>query len=84
MDTATRSRIATARGRLGGLTNASRHGGQAAVAPARAGFLRRFELQVDPDGSLHPDERAKRAHHALKAHMARLALRSAASRRKAS
>ncbi len=43
-----------------------------------------FERQVDPDGVLPPDERARRARHARKAYFARLALRSAQARRKAS
>ena len=48
----------------------------AATAARRA----RFERQVDPDGVLSPEERAKRAHHAMKAHMAGLALRSSRAR----
>src|SRR5262245_32896675 len=52
----------------------------AATAPARAAFLDRFERQVDPDGTLPPEERARRAEHARKAHFARLALRSAQAR----
>ncbi len=55
----------------------------AATAPARRAFDQRFELQVDPDGTLPPAERAFRAEHARKAHFARLALKSAQSRRKA-
>lgn len=54
----------------------------AATAPARAALMAKFERQVDPDGSLPPDERAKRAEHARKAHFARLCLASARSRRK--
>jgi hypothetical protein len=34
------------------------------TAPARAAFLSRFEREVDPDGVLDPDERARRADHA--------------------
>lgn len=47
----------------------------AATAPARAGFLARFERQVDPEGVLDPKVRAERAESAMKAHMARLAMR---------
>lgn len=50
------------------------------VRPAHAAFLAKFEREVDPDGSLPPDERERRAKHALAAYMTRLALRS---RRKA-
>ncbi len=56
----------------------------ARTAPARRALLDRFERQVDPDGVLSPDERARRAGHARKAYFARLALRSAQARRKTS
>ena len=45
--------------------------------------MARFEIQVDPKGTLPPDERARRAEHARKAHFQRLALASARSRRRA-
>lgn len=54
----------------------------AGTAAARAAFLAGFERQVDPDGSLDPAERQRRAEHARKAHFARLALRSAQARRR--
>jgi hypothetical protein len=48
-------------------------------------FLKRFERQVDPDDSLPAEERAKRARHALQAHMATLSLKASRARsRKAS
>lgn len=47
----------------------------AATAEARRTFLDRFERQVDPDGTLPPAERAKRAANARSAHFARLALK---------
>jgi hypothetical protein len=43
-------------------------------------MLDKFEEQVDPDGTLPPAERAKRAEHARKAHFKRLALKSARAR----
>jgi len=52
------------------------------TAAARAAFLDRFELQVDPDGVLDPAERSRRAGHARKAYFASLALKSAQARRK--
>lgn len=55
----------------------------AATAPARQAFLNRFEQQVDPDLSLPPAERSRRAAHARKAYFTRLALKSAQARRKA-
>lgn len=54
----------------------------AATQAARDAFLRKFEEQVDPDGILEPDERAKRSENAKRAHFAGLALKSAMSRRK--
>jgi hypothetical protein len=56
----------------------------ARTEPARRAMLDRFERQVDPDGALAPEERARRAGHARKAYFARLALRSAQARRKTS
>jgi hypothetical protein len=51
------------------------------TAPARRGFLAKFEHEVDPDGLLAPAERAKRAENARKAHMTRLSLLAAKARR---
>lgn len=48
----------------------------ARTRPAREAFLKRFEREVDPDGKLPPDERARRAKHALRAHMLRLRKRA--------
>lgn len=55
----------------------------ARTEPARQTFIESFASQVDPDGTLPPAERARRAEAAHKAHMMRLALRSAQSRRRA-
>ncbi len=52
------------------------------TAPARRAFLDRFEREVDPDGRLSPEERARRAEHARKAYFSRLALASATARRR--
>jgi hypothetical protein len=52
-----------------------------ATKAARQGFSDRFERMVDPAGELEPEERARRAAAAQKAHMTRLALASAKSRR---
>lgn len=51
-----------------------------ATAPARRAFLERFEREVDPDGTLEPADRARRAEHARKAYFARLAMASARAR----
>jgi hypothetical protein len=70
-----------ARGRIGAHVTHSRHDARELTAPARQAFLSRFAQQVDPDGVLAPEERGRRAAHALKAHMARLTLASARARR---
>lgn len=57
--------------------------GKTNTKPALAAFLNRFEREVDPDGTLDPKERARRAAHARKSYMTRLALKSAQARRKA-
>jgi hypothetical protein len=52
----------------------------ARTAAARKAANDRFVRQVDPDGILPPDERARRAGNARRAHMRSLALRSARKR----
>jgi hypothetical protein len=52
----------------------------ARTRPAREKFLQRFEREVDPDGTLPPDERRRRAEHAKRAYMLRLAKRAVATR----
>lgn len=54
-----------------------------ATAPARAGLEAKFERLVDPDGTLPPDERAKRVASAKTAHYTRMALTRGRRRRKA-
>ncbi len=71
-------------GRIGAHTVHSLHDSREITAPARRAFLDKFEQQVDPDGTLDPQERAKRAEHAKRAHFQMLALKSAAARKKAS
>ena len=53
----------------------------ARTTPGTRAFLDRFDRQVDPDGTLPPEERATRAKHARRAHMLQLAERSAKLRR---
>jgi hypothetical protein len=70
------------RARIGALARWARTEDRiAATAPARAAFMRRFEVQVDPDGCMAPRERTQRAEYARRAYMAALARRSAAVRR---
>lgn len=63
------------RGSVGGLTTHARHDSHEIAVRANAGFLAKFEREVDPDGILDPAERARRADLALRAHMRALSLR---------
>lgn len=54
----------------------------ARTAPGRQAFLARFEQEVDPDGALDPADRRRRAEHARRAYMAKLAMRSSQARRR--
>ena len=53
-----------------------------ATAPARRGLTAKFEREADPDGVLPPEERARRADLLMRAHMLRMARRSAQARRR--
>lgn len=71
------------RAQIGAHTSwAKTHDRAARTAPARQAMLDRFEREVDPDGTLTPVERARRAENARKAYFAQLALKSAQARRR--
>lgn len=71
------------RAQIGAHTSwANTHDRAARTAPARRAMLDKFEREVDPDGTLSPAERARRAQNARKAYFARLALKSAQARRR--
>ena len=53
----------------------------ARTAPGLAAALAKFEREADPDGVLPPEERTRRAEHLRRAHLARIALKSAKARR---
>lgn len=73
------------RARIAALTRWSRHDPRPTGYRAQAGLMRRFENEVDPNRELPEEERQRRAEAARKAHMTRLAYRSAIARsRKAS
>jgi hypothetical protein len=72
----------TLRARLGAYSLHATHDPRDTTAKARRTFLDRFYDDVDPDRSLPPEERQRRAQAALKAHMTRLALASSRSRSK--
>ncbi len=56
--------------------------GGTSTEAARAAFDQRFLKEVDPDGTLEPAERAKRAASLRKAYFARLSLQAAKARRR--
>jgi hypothetical protein len=59
-------------GRLGALTVHAR--GRTNTAPARAAWEAKLAAEIDPDGSLTPDELARRMQFAMRARMTRLAM----------
>lgn len=59
-------------GRLGALTVHAR--GRTNVGPARAAWEAKLAAEVDPDGSLTPEERERRVGYALRVRMTRLAM----------
>lgn len=68
-------------GRMGAMKSwANTDDPTARTAPARAEFDRRFERQVDPEGKLAPEVRARRAVYARKAYFLELSARSARAR----
>lgn len=68
-------------GRIGAYTVHA--AGKTNTEPARRAFLARFERQVDPDGTLPPAERSRRAEAAKRAYFARLSMSARNSRRNA-
>ncbi len=71
----------TLRAQIGAHALHASHDPRETTAKARAAFLARFEVQVDPDRVLPEEERKRRAEHARKAHFKRLALASVRARR---
>jgi hypothetical protein len=71
----------TIRARLAAHAMHAQHDARQTTANGRAAFLTRFEAEVDPDGTLEPGERRRRAEHARRAYFTRLALASAKARR---
>ena len=71
-------------GRLGGHATAAAHNPLKYTAAARAaapGCQGYWERLIDPDGTLAPAERQRRARSALRLHMSKLALKSAKAKR---
>lgn len=69
------------RARIAALSRWAKESPAANAARGQAGLAARFEREVDPAGLLPQHERVRRAEAARKAHMARLAARSAKVRR---
>lgn len=59
----------------------AQHDSRVTSAPGRAAFLARFEREVDPNGTLDPEERVRRAEHARRAYMAGLSLAGVKAKR---
>jgi len=72
--------LSSLRGRIGAYRLHATHDSRLITAKARAAFLAKFEDQVDPDRTLSPAERQRRAEAARKAYFARLAYQSAVAR----
>ena len=70
------------RGRIGAYELHAQHDPRVTTRNARAAFNQKFLDQVDPDKSLPEAERNRRATAARKAYYARLALKSAQTRRR--
>jgi hypothetical protein len=68
------------RGRIGGFRNAALNDPKQYTQAARRGFWTRFLNEVDPERTLPVAERERRAQAALRAHMTRLAYKSARKR----
>jgi hypothetical protein len=71
------------RSRLAAYQLHATHDPKETTKKAREAFAARFEREVDPDGVLSPEERARRADAARRAYFTRLALRSSRARRRA-
>ncbi len=69
------------RARLGAYALHAQYDVQETTRAGRAAFMARFEREVDPEGKLTADERARRAEAAKKAYFTRLALKSAKARK---
>ena len=70
------------RGRIGAYRLHATHSPNETTKAAREAFMARFEREVDPDGTLAPEERTRRAEAARKAYFAQLAHKSAKARRR--
>ena len=73
----------TLRAKIGAFSLHSQRDSRELTRAARAAFLARFEVEVDPDGVLPAEERQRRATAARKAYFSKLALRRLMGRKRA-
>ena len=71
----------SAAARIGGLSLHIDGDSYAIAARARAGLQAKFEREADPDGTLAPEERARRVELVRRRHYARVGLKAAKTRR---
>ncbi len=74
--------LAVQRGRIGAYRLHATHDPRVTTEAGRRAFLSSFERGVDPDGTLDPAERHRRAEAAKKAHFVALAYKSSLARRR--
>jgi hypothetical protein len=60
----------------------AQHDTKQTTRAAREAFRSKWERDVDPDGVLPPEERARRAHALFRAHMTVLSLKASLARSK--
>lgn len=70
------------RARIAAHTMHGKNDSRQTSANGRQAFLERFEREADPDGTLPPEERARRAEQLRKAYFTALAFKSAQARRR--
>jgi hypothetical protein len=67
-------------GRVGAHRLHATHDPRETTAKAREAFIAPFEREVDPEGVLPPEERERRAKHAMSAHFAAIGAKKAGKR----
>lgn len=70
-------------GKIGGTANAAINGNKTLARKGQQGLLNKFRNEVDPEGALDPEERAKRVRELHRAHMMRLSVFRLTKRRNA-
>jgi len=68
------------RAQIAGLICAAKHSPSEMTAPMRAAAFARFEREADPDGTLTPEERDRRARLLQRAHLLRIGIKARKAR----